>query len=261
MASVSLRTRRHLREDEVSDITFMPPEERAARYAEVKKQHAKAVRQERRFDTAKTVAIIGLGGLCGLLGWSNWHLAEKALNTNVVYAVIRDDGTVMNSVRFTSLPVMDQRNTAINSLWDYVQSRECFNQTTAERAWVVVQAMSDVRVAREFREWFGQENKDSPQHVYGDHNIRIDCAFVGYSPLGHSGDRYEFTFDRREVSRQSSGPWVRYKASVRFRTGIFSPDPQRAWVEKSTFNAAGVQVIEYPNSRAVPEGVASLETK
>lgn len=245
----------------MSDITFMPPEERAARYAEVKRQHAAAKRAERRWGHAKTAAIVGLGALCGWLGWSNARLATKAADTQVVYAVIRDDGTVLNSVRFTSLPVRDQTNTAINSLWDYVQSRECFNQTTAERAWVVVQAMSDARVAAEFREWYGLNNKESPQHLYGDHNVRVDCSFVGYSPLGHNGDRYEFRFDRWEVGPHGSTKPVRYSASVRFRTGIFSPDPQRAWIEKSTFNAAGVQVIEYPNSRAVPEGVASLEPK
>lgn len=244
----------------MSEVTFMAPEQRAARYEEVRKQHAAAVRRERRFDATKTAAIIGLACLCGWLGWNNGHLADKAASTPVVYAVIRDDGTVTNSVRFSSLPAVDTRNTAINALWDYVQSRECFNATTAARAWYVVQAMSDARVSKEFKDWFGAENPDSPQHIYGDHGIRVDCSFVSYAPLGEHGDRYEFKFDRWEVSTHGSTKPVRYSASVRFRTGIFSPDPQRAWIEKATFNAPGIRVIEYPNTKAVPEGIATLES-
>ena len=243
----------------MTDVTFMPPAERVARYEAVRKQHGLALRRERRFEHAKTAVLLGLGGLCGWLAWTNQRLAARAADTTVVYAVIRDDGTVTNSVRFASLPRRDQTNTAINVLWDYVQSRECFNATRAARDWQVVQAMSDARVGREWRDWFGMENKQSPQHVYGDHNLRVDCAFVSYAPLGNSGDRYEFKFDRWEVGERGQSRPIRYVATVRFRTGIYSTDPQRAWIEKATFNAPGVQVTEYPYVKAVPEGVATVE--
>jgi len=245
----------------LSELVFLTPEQRTARYEEVRKQHAREQRRGRRFDRAKTAAIVGLAGLCGWLGWNNGRLAEKAADTAVVYAVIRDDGTVTNSVRFSSLPAIDTRNTAINALWDYVQSRECYNATRSARDWYVVQAMSDARVGREFRDWYGLANKDSPQHVYGDHGIRVDCSFVSYAPLGSNGDRYEFRFDRWEVGPHGQTAPVRYVATVRFRTGVYSPDPQRGWIEKSTFNAPGVQVTEYPYVRAVPEGVAKLEPR
>ncbi len=175
-----------------------------------------------------------------------------------VYVTLRDDGTLTNSVRFSSLPETVQNDTTVNALWGYVESRECFNGTRAARDWYVVQAMSDARVGREWRDWFGLTNKSSPQHVYGDHGVRVDCSFVSYSPLGP--DRYEFKFDRWEVNDRGHTDPVRYVASIRFRTGVYSTDPQRGWIEKVTFNAPGVQVIEYPNSKAVPEGVAHRET-
>ena len=43
-------------------------------------------------------------------------------------------------------------------------------------------------------------------------------------------------------------------AEMRFRLGVYSQDPKRGWAEKATFNAPGIQVIEYPGAK--PEEVA-----
>jgi hypothetical protein len=241
----------------VTDLALIPPERIDERYEEVKKRHAAAVRRERRFDVAKTTAIIGLGGLCAALGLSNMRLAEKAANVQVVYATLRDDGTLTNSVLFSSLPDKDRTDSAvINSLWTYVQARECYSRTAFPKSYYIAQAMSDARVGREWRDYVSLENKQSPQRVYGERAIVVQCSFVKFAPIGSDGDRYEFTFDRWEEDEHGRTPPVRYAANLLFRTGVYAKDPQRGWVDKVTFNAPGVQVIEYPGAK--PEGVAKL---
>jgi hypothetical protein len=43
--------------------------------------------------------------------------------------------------------------------------------------------------------------------------------------------------------------------TVQYRTGVYpQQDPRRAWLDRVSFNAAGVQVIEYPGAK--PENVA-----
>jgi hypothetical protein len=117
--------------------------------------------------------------------------------------------------------------------------------------------MSDARVGREWRDYVSLENKASPQHVYGDRSIVVQCRFVKFATLGEgTNDRYEFTFDRWEEDSHGKSDVVRYVAQMRFNLGVYSKDPKRGWAEKVTFNAPGIQVVEYPGAK--PEGVARL---
>jgi len=234
---------------------MMSPEEREARYREVRRMHVGALRSRRIGAMVYPFCIAGLVGAIVWQGHSNAILAEKASQTQVVYGIIRGDGEIVNSARFTSLPVRDQTNVTINALWTYIQSRECYNETTAARDWHIVTSMSDRYIAKQFADWFEQQNKDSPQHVYGDKHVRIECALVSYAPLGPN--RYMFRFNRSEVSQSGASDPVIYAVSLQYRTGIFSTDP-RAWIDRATFNAPGVQITDYP-SAARPEGAAHQE--
>ena len=49
------------------------------------------------------------------------------------------------------------------------------------------------------------------------------------------------------------GPF--YTVTLQYRTGVYpQQDPRRAWLDRVSFNAAGVQVIEYPGAK--PENIA-----
>jgi hypothetical protein len=113
--------------------------------------------------------------------------------------------------------------------------------------------MSDARVSREFRDWFGLSNPQGPQHVYGDKGIIVQCKLLSVTPTGVDGEGYEFRFDRWEEGSNGRTPKSTYRAALRFRTGVF-PSDANGWVDKVTFNWTGVQVWEYPGAK--PEGVA-----
>ena len=117
----------------------------------------------------------------------------------MVFATLRDDGTLVNSAMWSSLPERDRKNLNVtNSLWRYVTDRECHTKTGFVQADIEVQAMSDARVGREWREYLSLDNKASPWHVYFDKGVAVQCSFIKFAPLSVSGDSYEFTFDRWE---------------------------------------------------------------
>lgn len=74
---------------------------------------------------------------------------------------------------------------------------------------------------------------------------------------GANGDTYFFRFRRwLDNSRTTPAEIANapiYSVAVRYRTGVYPDDPRRAWVDRSTFNAPGVQVLDYPGAQ--PENV------
>lgn len=229
------------------------PEGAPVHFANVLKAQAKRKRSEIRREQVKTAVIGALVVVVVAQGLGNYRLAQKAAAVHTVYAVLRDDGTLVNSETFSSLTKEFRDKTEVNELWDYVHSRECYASGEASRAYYKVQAMSDPRVSREFVDWYDKANPNSPQNVYGAKGVVVHCDFVSVAPSG-DGDGYSFRFDRWEESDRTKTRPVRYVAPLRYRTGIYASDPRRGWVDKVTFNAAGVQVWEYPGAR--PEGVA-----
>jgi hypothetical protein len=130
------------------------------------------------------------------------------------------------------------------------------------RQYYMALAMSDERVGKQVKDQFLLTNAQAPQHVYGDHGVTVQCDLVDPpapigDPLNH---QYLFRFRRWEQSArstpadQAAAPF--YTVTVQYRTGVYpQQDPRRAWLDRVSFNAAGVQVIEYPGAK--PEGVSS----
>jgi VirB8 protein len=223
----------------------------------VRSQHVAAANSKRRADTAKAVAIAALGIGCAWLVYSNGRLAEKLAGRDVVYGMIQPDGEVVVSTHYTEVPPAATQDQQIqNALWTYVQSRDCYGSSSPLRQFYIAQSMSDDRVGKQVKDQFSLENPLAPQHVYGEHNIAVQCDLVDPpAPIGdRANNQYLFRFRRWEQAPRSTpddavlAPF--YTATVRYRSGVYpQDDPRRAWLDRTTFNAPGVQVIDYPGAK------------
>jgi hypothetical protein len=233
----------------------------------VRKQHAASVLSKRRGETARNVALAGLALGCAWLVYSNGELATKAATRDTVYAVVQHNGEVVSSTHYADLPPNAlPEETIQNALWMYVQARDCFGSTSPVRQYYMALAMSDEAVGKQVKDAFDLKNPQAPQHVYGERGIAVQCDLVDPpapigDPLNH---QYLFRFRRWEqgprsfVAEQAMAPF--YTVTVHYRTGIYpDQDPRRAWLDRVSFNAAGVQVLEYPGAK--PEGIAPIAKK
>lgn len=236
----------------------MTPAARTAAEQHMATSRAKLAREGRSDAWLKRGLLLSTVGFAGAWAWSSYttgKLAEQLARKEVIHSVLRDDGTLVSSAAYSALPPSDgtQAN-RLNALWQYVVSRECYSAAHAATDWTIVQSMSDARVNREYKEWFRPTNPQSPQVIYGMKGIRIDCEFVGLNTNENDPDNYQVRFDRTEVGPNGANKPVRYVAALRYRTGVYDPDPKRGWVSRVTYNAPGIQVWEYPAIR--PEGGA-----
>ena len=239
----------------------------------VRKQHAAAMRDQRRAGQAKNVAIAALGIGLAWAVYNNNRLAEKAATRDTVYATIQADGEVISSTHYSELPPAAKQEEAIqNALWTYVQARDCYGSSSFIRQAYIAQAMSDARVGRQVRAAFILSNPTAPQHVYGEKGITVQCELVDPpTPIGDDGNQYLFRFRRAEDDGRSSGSTLAtapvYSVTARYRTGIYpTDDKRRAWLDRVTFNAPGVQVLEYPgakpeNARPLPKSARTVEAR
>jgi hypothetical protein len=228
----------------------------------VRAQRAASVNAKRRTDTAKNVALVALGLGCAWTVYSNGQLAVKAASRDTVYAMIQPNGEVISSVHYTDVPpAATQEQQIQNALWTYIQARDCFGSSSVVRQFYIAQSMSDERVGKQVKEQFALINPQAPQHVYGAHGITVQCDLVDPpapigDPLNH---QYLFRFRRWEETPRTTAADVAaapfYVVTVTYRTSIYPEDDQRrAWLDRVTFNAPGVQVIDYPGAK--PENAA-----
>jgi hypothetical protein len=228
----------------------------------VRAQHAAMVQSGRRTETIKNVALVGLALGCAWTVYSNGELADQVAHRDTVYGLIQPNGEVIASTHYADVaPTATQEQQIQNALWTYVQARDCFGSSSVVRQFYIAQSMSDERVGKQVKDQFALTNPQAPQHVYGDHNITVQCELVDPpapigDPLNH---QYLFRFRRWEetprsmIGEAAAAPF--YTVTVRFRSGIYpEDDKRRAWLDRTTFNAAGVQVVEYPGAK--PENVA-----
>lgn len=235
-------------------IVPVPAAELGGHYQRVVDAQRRASRRERQVGAGKNAAILLLATGLAWTVWNNGRLAEKVSDIQTVYVTLRDDGTLVNSVSYTSLPPAVTQDNKLNSLWTYVEARECYSRSEASRAFYIGQKMSDPRVRTEWVNHFSLRNPTSPQHLLGEKGAYHRCSFVSIAPLGGRQDAYQIRFTRQEVDANGrGGPVVMMVTSVAYRSGVYDPDPQAGWVDRVTFNAPGIQVWEYPGAR--PEGV------
>ncbi|MDO9713256.1 VirB8/TrbF family protein [Paracraurococcus lichenis] len=207
-------------------------------------------RRERSYVLGVAALAAGLAVACGYLLYRNEKLVELAAANalRVVYVYTREDGSQVHSAAYSSLPVKFQTDNTLNSLWNYVWWRECWNPAEAPRAFVNVQRMSDERVGKEWREVMANSNKLAPQNRLGPRGAYYTCEPIAYAPVGSDNDRYEFRFLRREVDRGRPDQGISMHVTVAYRTGVY-PDDEYGWIDRTVFNAPGIQVWSYPGAR------------
>ncbi|MGI4814131.1 MAG: VirB8/TrbF family protein [Janthinobacterium lividum] len=237
-----------------------------AHYAVVKLQHKASDRRSKRTTTGLAVALTAtMAAFC----WSAWNtnkLAEKAAGREVVYAVLRDNGEFVTSTHASDVvPITVQGHEIEAALWTYVQARDCYGSSDFIRQYYMAQSMSDEQTAKQLRADVALTNPDRPQRVFGDHRLIVQCELIDPpTPIGDHRDLYLFRFSRW-IQGGPPGTDRRepYTVTMRFRTGVYPTDKLHAWMDPSTFNPLGVQVIEYPGAKAqnaiVPALHASLQ--
>lgn len=223
----------------------------------VRKQHLAKQRAERRDGVGKNVAILALGAGLAWTVYNNNRLAEKAATRDTVYGLIQAGSPeVVSSTHYAELPPAAKQEEAIqNALWTYVQARDCYNTPGFVRQAYIAQAMSDERVGRQVHAQFAGSNPAAPQRVYGEKGVTVQCELVDPpTPIGDEGGLYLFRFRRLEddgrapASALATAPV--HSVAVRFRTGVYpAHDKRRAWLDRTTFNAPGVQVLDYPGAK------------
>jgi hypothetical protein len=233
------------------------------RAANVRKQHAAAVRGQRRTGQAKNLAIAGLSLGLAWSTYNNNRLAQLAATRDTVYAAIQADGEVITSTHYADVaPAAKQEEAVQNALWSYVQARDCYGSSSFTRQAYLAQAMSEERVARQVKASFVLSNPQAPQHTYGEKGVTVQCELVDPpTPIGDDGNQYLFRFRRWEddgrTGNGSMGTAPVYSVTTRYRTGIYpADDKRRAWLDRATFNAPGVQVLDYPGAK--PENARPL---
>jgi hypothetical protein len=219
----------------------------------VRRQHQAHVQRERRIGNGKTaaIALLAVG-----LGWTLWNmnqLAAKAASRDTVYAVREANGEWTSSMHYDDVvPAASKEQDVQNVLWTYVQAWDCYGSSSFIRQAYIAQAMSDERVGKQIHAAFLLTNSDAPQHVYGEHGLTVQCELVDPpTPIGENNSQYLFRFNRWvEGGPPGSDTKVLYAATVRYRTGIYPDvDKRRAWLDRVTFNAPGVQVVDYPGAK------------
>ena len=183
------------------------PDAMRKREAAVRAQHAASVVIRRRGEAARNLALLALSLGCAWLVYSNGELATKAASRDTVYAVVQRNGEVISSTHYADLPPNALPEESIqNTLWMYVQSRDCFGSFSPVRQYYMALAMSDERVGKQVKDQFLLTNAQAPQHVYGDHGVTVQCDLVDPpapigDPLNH---QYLFRFRRWEQSARST---------------------------------------------------------
>jgi type IV secretion system protein VirB8 len=153
-------------------------------------QHYKEVLsfQERRACSARQLskgALIAFGiAMLANIGLA-WAVASMLPLTKLVpvYFVVRQDGTIDDSVALSALPPSTDQAVIRAALWQYVQMREGYSYDTARYRYDIVSGMSDAETRVSYQQWFNYPNPQSPQVTVGKDgvltSVPISVALIG----------------------------------------------------------------------------------
>lgn len=218
--------------------------EKEAFYAEVA---AKMRAEEGRKAGREFLKTLGLVLAVPLIA-SGWIVREYTprIQEKVEFVPITENGVIARSYEWEDLPAATKADNAMNTMWNYIRHREGYSNATADYAWRLVTALSDVQVSDEYKRTNNPASKESPWGRYGQ-DTRVDIAFDGVTDLCNVEtcptvpDAYRFWFWRTEVTKGVAQKPVLYSAVVRFRRGTSDVDG----AQRATINGPAARVWEY----------------
>lgn len=144
--------------------------------------------QERRARSARLLskgALIAFGvSMFANVGLA-WTVASLLPLTKLVpvYFVVRQDGTIDDSVALSTLAPSTDQAVIQAALWQYVQMREGYSFDTARYRYDIVSGMSDAATRVGYQQWFNYPNPQSPQVTVGKNGTLtvepISVALIG----------------------------------------------------------------------------------
>jgi type IV secretion system protein VirB8 len=114
-----------------------------------------------------------------------WAVASLLPLTRLVpvYMLIRQDGTIDDSVALSNLPPSMDQAVIRSALWEYVQMREGYSYDTAHYRYDIVSGMSDSNTRSSYQAFFNYPNSQSPQVTIGKNGVvtvePISVALIG----------------------------------------------------------------------------------
>jgi type IV secretion system protein VirB8 len=153
-------------------------------------QHYKEVEtfQEARARSARLLSkglIVGIVlSMLANIGLA-WAVASMLPLTRLVpvYMLIRQDGTIDDSVALSTLPPSMDQAVIRAALWEYVQMREGYSYDTARYRYDIVSGMSDPNTRTSYQAFFNYPNLQSPQVTIGKDGVvtvePISVALIG----------------------------------------------------------------------------------
>ena len=114
-----------------------------------------------------------------------WAVASMLPLTRLVpvYMLIRQDGTIDDSVALSTLPPSMDQAVIRAALWEYVQMREGYSYDTARYRYDIVSGMSDPSTRTSYQDFFNYPNPQSPQVTIGKNGVvtlePISVALIG----------------------------------------------------------------------------------
>lgn len=185
-------------------------------------------------------------------GWLAWAIRPR-VEERIEFIPMREDGTIAKAYAFESLPAEAKGDSAINTLWNYVLLRESYSSGMVDTAYRIVSLLSDTRVRNEYQALHNPRNPDRPATKYGDHttvSITWDSHDDLTLPAGYDGPPpgYAFRYLRTERRKDGTSSSALYRASARIHRNV----PGFPAAQRFEFNAAQIQVWEYPEPVALP---------
>lgn len=167
-----------------------------------------------------------------------WAVASMLPLTRLVpvYMLIRQDGTIDNSVALSTLPPSTDQAVIRAALWQYVQMREGYSYDTARYRYDIVSGMSDTNTRNTYQEFFNYPNPESPQVLVGKNGIvtvePISVALIGPNVA-------QVRFERVYTAGTNASVTTTWTATLQFTQASTLPASERL------NNPSGVIVTNY----------------
>ncbi|CAH2606363.1 VirB8 domain-containing protein (plasmid) [Rhodovastum atsumiense] len=229
---------------------ILTPAELASLYRGAGAARAREARRRALANCGRVSLLVALAGAC-IAQAAALAALLPTVRVEPVFVYLREDGTATSSLAWKDMPADLREANILNVIAEYVRLREGWSAGEAGHAWDVVSALSAKAVRDEFQAWYRQDNRESPQRLYGETaTVRVVVTDARRDPTVPGAWRVYFT--RAVQAGGAAARPVPMVAALRLRDAA---NPRLIpWYQRVQFNGPAIVVVEYPG--AVPVGPA-----